>query len=172
MITKTKRLYIRELIIDDAVHFFNINNNPNCIKYTGDNPFESIKTAENFLEEYIQQYKDYNMGRWAVCLRETDEFLGWCGLKYHPKENVTDIGYRLYQTHWNKGYATEATKACLDYGFNHLNLNRIVAHVHIDNKSSHKVALKSGLIYMKYFIYDGKPAKLYQIKKNEYLGNN
>jgi len=171
-ILETNRLYLRELTKEDAIHFYQINNDQKVIAYTGDSSFDSVEDAQEFLQFYIQQYQDHNMGRWAVCLKETDEVLGWCGLKFHPEDCLVDIGYRFYREHWGKGFATEACKACLAYGFKHLDLKRIVAHVHVDNAGSHRVALKSGLIYVKDFIYDGQPAKLYQLRKNEYLSNS
>ena len=171
MITSTDRLYLRELHVDDGIHFFNINNDPECIKYTGDAAFESLEASKLFLESYEKQYQDFKMGRWAVCLNDTDEFLGWCGLKFHPNENVVDVGYRFYKKHWNKGFATEATKASLAYGFDQLNLDRIVAHVHVDNHASNRVAIKSGLRFIRDFLYNGTPAKYYEIKKIEYLSH-
>lgn len=172
MTISAERLYLRELSTNDAIHFFNINNDPECIKYTGDVPFGSVEVAERFLETNIQQYRKHKMGRWAVCLNDTNAFLGWCGLKYHPKDDLVDLGYRFYREHWRYGYATEAAKACLNYGFNDLELERIVAHVHIHNLASHRVLLRSGMIYLKDFVYEGQPAKLYQLKKNEYLTSN
>jgi RimJ/RimL family protein N-acetyltransferase len=79
MITSTERLYLRELTINDAIHFCNMNNDPMCVKYTGYNPFGSIIASNLFLESYKKQYLDYEMVRWAVCLEETHESLGWCG---------------------------------------------------------------------------------------------
>lgn len=169
LIAKTNRLYLRELTIEDAIHFFEINNDIKVLKFTGDDPFESIEAAKSFLKVYKSNYIDYKMGRWAVCLNDTNEMIGWCGLKYHPKENLVDIGYRFYQKHWHKGYATEATKAAIHYGFDILKLDRIVAHVHKNNIGSHKVALKAGLHFVKDFIYDGKPAKFYEISKTDYI---
>ena len=169
MILSTDRLYLRELIEEDAIHFFKINNDPECIKYTGDIPFESLDAARIFLKNYLRNYKDHKMGRWAVCLKTTNDFIGWCGLKYHSDDQIVDVGYRFYKKHWNAGYATEATKASLAYGFNSLELDKIVAHVHVDNNASHRVALKSGLVYIKDFDYDGTPAKFYEIKKIDYL---
>ena len=165
LIAKTNRLYLRELTIDDAEHFFEINNDKDVIRYTGDLPFTSLKAAKDFLKAYIHNYTMYKMGRWAVCLNTTHEMVGWCGLKYHPEEDLVDVGYRFYQKHWNKGYATEATKAAINYGFEVLKLDRIVAHVHQDNIGSHKVALKAGLHFVKDFIYENNPAKFYEIIK-------
>ncbi|NQX86381.1 MAG: GNAT family N-acetyltransferase [Flavobacteriaceae bacterium] len=168
LITKTNRLYLRELTLEDALHFFEMNTDNAVIKYTGDVPFASIAAAKEFLKAYQCNYVNYKMGRWAVCLKTTNAMIGWCGLKYHPKENFADIGYRFYKKHWNKGYATEATKAALAYGFSVLKLDCIVAHVHKDNIGSQKVALKSGLHFVKDFIHEDEPAKCYVITKRNY----
>ncbi len=162
IITQTERLFLREFNENDAIHFFQMNNDPDVVKYTGDGPFESLEDAKYFLANY----KDYdlnNMGRWAVCLKETGEFLGWCGLKYHPKEKLVEVGYRFYKKNWNKGYATESTSASLDYGFKELKLLEIYAHSHIENTNSIHVINKCGLKFVKQFEYDGMPANLYKI---------
>lgn len=167
IITQTDRLYLREFTKNDATHFFEMNKDPDVIMYTGDGPFDSLEAATNFLKNY-QDYVKNNMGRWAVCLRDTDEFLGWCGLKYHPEENMVEVGYRFYKKNWNKGYATESAKASIDYGFKLLKLKEIYAHAHIENFNSHKVIEKCGLKFIKQFNYDGIPANLYKID-NPYL---
>ena len=167
IITQTKRLYLREFVEKDAMHFFEINNDPDVIKYTGDGPFNSMEEATNFLK-YYEEYKKNNMGRWAVCLKNSDEFLGWCGLKYHPDKKIVEVGFRFYKKHWNKGYAKEAAKASIDYGFKHLKLMEIYAHAHVKNYVSHKVIERCGMQYVKQFDYDGIPANLYKIE-NPYL---
>lgn len=164
LILKTERLYLRELTPDDAVHFYNMNADIDVLKYTGDTEFESVENAKVFLENY-NQYQLYHMGRWAVCLKHSNEFVGWCGLKYHPPENLVEVGYRFYKNHWNKGYATESAKACITYGFETLKLRVIYAHAHIDNFASHRVIEKCGLQFIDQAIYDGMPAKLYKIEK-------
>jgi len=166
-ITQTKRLYLREFSLDDAIHFYNMNLDNDVIKYTGDNAFSSEAEAREFIANY-NQYKLYNMGRWAVCDKTTHEFLGWCGLKHHPKSIIdnhfVEVGYRFYKTHWSKGYATESAKAAIHYGFNILNLKTIYAHAHIDNLASHKVLEKCNLQFIHEDNYDGMPAKLYKIE--------
>ena len=166
IITQTKRLYLREFSLDDAIHFYNMNLDEDVIKYTGDTAFSSEAEARTFLSNY-KQYKLHNMGRWAVCDKNTNEFLGWCGLKYHPKSTIdttfVEVGYRFYKTHWGKGYATESTKAAIHYGFNTLKLKTIYAHAHIENLASLKVLEKCGLQFIHQDNYDGMPAKLYKI---------
>jgi ribosomal-protein-alanine N-acetyltransferase len=169
LIAQSERIYLRELNTSDALSFYNLNIDFEVLKYTGDEPFKDIEDVKIFLKKYVKQYENYKMGRWAICLNNTHKMIGWCGLKYHPKEKLADIGYRLLKTQWNKGYATEATQLALEYGFNKLNLKEIIAHVHEKNNASHKVILKAGLKYYKTIIYDNKPARFYTITKLQYL---
>lgn len=163
LICETQRLYLREFTTEDAIHFYEMNNDEDVIKYTGDNAFKSESEAKIFLSEY-KQYQLHNMGRWAVCLKETGEFIGWCGLKYHPVQDMVEVGYRFYRKHWNKGYATESAKAAINYGFKALKLKAIYAHAHINNIASHKVIEKCGLHFIKHIDYDGMPINLYKIE--------
>ncbi|MFD0862667.1 GNAT family N-acetyltransferase [Sungkyunkwania multivorans] len=166
-IIKTDRLYLREFVMDDAFHLYKMNSDPEVLHYTGDEPFRSEEAAAHFIQDY-DFYTKHNMGRWAMIHNEDDTFLGWCGLKYHKEERIVEVGYRLYQKYWGKGYATEAAKAAIKYGFEKLRLKVIYAHVHVANKASHRVAQKAGLSFVKDFVYDGKPAKLYHITNPHY----
>lgn len=167
IITTSSRLILREFTIEDAINFFNLNKDPKVIKYTGDPPFKSILEAKIFIQNY-SAYKDNGYGRWAVCLKEGNEFIGFCGLKFHTKEKITEVGYRFFKNQWNKGYATESTLACLSYGFSELNLNEIYAHVHIKNYASQRVIKKCGLHFVKDFFYNNQLTNLYCIKKDHY----
>lgn len=162
IITSTSRLILREFSIEDGVHFFNLNKDPEVIKYTGDPAFNSVSEAELFVKNY-SAYKNYGYGRWAVCLKESQEFLGFCGLKYYPKDKITEVGFRFFKNQWNKGYATESTLACLSYGFTELKLKEIYAQVHKENHASQRVIEKCGLHFVKEFIYHSEPTNLYCI---------
>ncbi len=167
IISKTHRLYLREFTPEDAIHFYLMNLDEDVIKHTGDVAFASEAEARKFLLKY-DQYRLFKMGRWAVCLKDTDEFLGWCGLKFHPDKGddkpFVEVGYRFYKKHWNKGYATESARASIDYGFEKLSLKTIFAHAHIDNIGSHKVLKKCGLKHIEDGDYDNMPARLYKIE--------
>jgi len=167
IITKSKRIYLREFVVKDAIHFYEMNLDADVIKYTGDTAFKSEADAHKFLSNY-KEYKRHNMGRWAVCDNKTNHFLGWCGLKYHPRKDIVEVGYRFYKKFWNKGYATESTKAAINYGFEFLKLKVIYAHIHKENVPSHRVAEKCNLIFFKEEIYDGMPIKIYKIENRHY----
>jgi [ribosomal protein S5]-alanine N-acetyltransferase len=115
-ILQTQRLYLREITEADAENAYLLNLDPEVLKYTGDVAFNSMEEARTFLKNY-DHYKKYQFGRWAVMTKNEHQFLGWCGLKYTEDLNEHDIGFRLFKKFWNRGYATEAAKACVKMSF-------------------------------------------------------
>src|SRR6476660_4189045 len=125
MILETQRLILREFELGDAETLYRLNLDPAVIRYTGDVAFDTIDDAANFIANYDDYHKN-GYGRWAMIDKETAAFVGWCGLKYNADSDETDIGFRLFTNFWNTGFATEAAKACVDYGFNTLHLTSII----------------------------------------------
>lgn len=146
-ITTTCRLILRELSVKDAKSFFLLNQNPNVIRFTGDSAFTSLDTARQFLTHY-SDYQRNGMGRWAVILQENNQFIGWCGLKLHLDKSV-DIGFRFFEEHWGKGYATESAQAALKYGFEQLHLHEIIGRAARENHASVRVLEKLKMHYWK-----------------------
>jgi len=164
-ILETKRLYLRAFIKGDGFFFYHLNNDPDVIKYTGNTSFSSLNEANFFIEKY-DDYKRNGYGRWAVCLKESHEFIGWCGLKKEKETDDVDLGFRFFKKHWGKGYATEAALACIKYGFLELNLSEIIGRAHVDNKASIEVLKKCNLKFNKTFLYENKPTALYTLKND------
>ncbi len=161
---ETDRLLLRELSPEDAEEFYFLNLDPDVVRYTGDPPFPNIVDASRFLENY-DQYQKFGFGRWAVTLKENGEFIGWCGLKYSPELNGVDLGFRFFKKHWGKGYATEAAKGCIHFGFNHLGLTKIFGRAMKDNKASLRVLEKSGLIFVEEIEFEQHPGMFYSFEK-------
>ena len=167
-ILETERLYLREMTPDDARNAYSLNSDPDVIKYTGDAAFETVEEARQFLKQY-DHFRKYGFGRWGVMDKTTDEFLGWCGLKYTPELNEYDIGFRFFKKHWNKGYATEAAKACLTLGFEQFGMNTIVGRVMKENGASIKVLEKIGMNYCEDRSCGGEEGLLYKIERMKKL---
>ena len=161
-IIETNRLKLRELTPADAQHFFDLNADLEVIKFTGDPPFENVGAAREFLENY-DQYEKYGYGRWAVILKETGEFTGWCGLKYLPELDETDLGFRFFRRHWNKGYATESALACIEFGFKKLKLKRIVGRAMAANSASVRVLEKTGFEFVKEMEFEEHPGLYFSL---------
>lgn len=143
MIAETDRLILRELNLQDAVHFFELNNDPEVLKYTGDEAFKSIEDARNFIKNY-SQYIENGFGRWAVIRKSDHEFLGWCGLKLNEEE-IVDVGFRFFRRYWRKGYATEAASKSLEIGFARFGLKEIIGRTAKENIGSIRVLEKIGM---------------------------
>lgn len=164
---ETTRTLLRELSIDDAKDFYTLNLDPKVIQYTGDKPFKSIDDAKIFLKNY-DQYKQFGVGRLAVIEKSSNTFIGWCGLKFCLEKDEYDIGFRFYQDYWNKGFATETAKKCLEVGFEDLKLEKIVGRVMNENIASIKVLEKIGLIYTSTYNFDGQAGSIYEKRRSEF----
>ena len=161
---ESDRLYFREFTIDDAQLLIDLNSNPEVTRYTGDGAVENLKVGEKILTDIIlPQYKN-KIGRWAVHLKSNNEFIGWCGLKFIAEDNEIDLGYRFFQNHWGKGYASESAKAVMNYGVNTLKLKNIIARAAKENTASIKVIKKLGMVYLKDDMCAHDPAEVYTTK--------
>jgi RimJ/RimL family protein N-acetyltransferase len=164
LILMTERLLLKEFELSDANEMFDLNSDTDVIKFTGDKPFKNIEEAQALITNY-DQYEKYKMGRWTVLAKQTNEYLGWCGLKYHEDVKEVDIGFRFHQKYWGRGYATESAAACLKYGFENLNLNRIIGRVLKENMASIKVLEKIGMKLEKEELLHDAPGLIYFIEK-------
>jgi RimJ/RimL family protein N-acetyltransferase len=163
IVFETDRLILRTFTELDAPLIYDLNTDPDVTRYTHD-PVKNLDHASEILiKTIIPQYILYNHGRWAVHIRSTLEFLGWCGLKYRPELNEIDLGYRFKKQAWGKGYATEAAYASIKYGFEKLGLTRIIGRAEIDNIGSWKVLERCSMTYIGDEEVDGYPVKTYEI---------
>ena len=148
IIFQSFRLYFREFDENDIQLLYELNSNPNVIKYVHE-PAPTIENITSILHNNIlPQYTLYGMGRWAVHIKSNNEFIGWCGLKYIKETNEVDLGYRFKENYWGKGYGFEAAKATLDYGFNNRHLKKIMATALPENIASWKIMEKCGMEFM------------------------
>lgn len=167
---ETERLILRESVVEDAQALFDVNSDPEVMKYTGDVAFPSVDVMREMIANY-PDYKKYGYGRWTTIEKASGAIMGFCGLKYLEDINEVDIGYRWKKKFWNKGYATEASLSCLEFGFKQLKLEQIVAQVLPDNRASIRVLEKIGMTYWKQLNTEENPGLFYRIRKDEYLSN-
>lgn len=167
---ETERLTIRELLPSDDAGMFELDSDPDVLKFLHMEPFKDIEESRQVIARVRQQYIDHGIGRWAMVEKKTNSFVGWTGLKYlttpmNGHVNIYDIGYRLIKRYWGKGYATESAIASRDYGFNTLKLKDIYAAAHAEHHASRKVLEKIGMKFVESFMYDGQPTNWFKISK-------
>ena len=163
---ETERTIMRKLTKEYANDFYTLNLDQEVLKFTGDKPFEDLQSATEFLANY-DQYKKYGVGRLAVIDKATLKFIGWCGLKYSQDKNEYDIGFRFFRNYWNRGFATETAKECLDFGFSNLKIEKIVGRAMKENIGSIKVLEKIGMTFKENFDFDGQQGVIYELQKYE-----
>ena len=165
---ETERLLLRELLPTDDVGMFELDSNPQVHIYLGNKPVTSIEQVREAIANIRQQYLENGIGRWAVILKETNEFIGWSGLKLEKNVNgyqtFYDLGYRFIQKHWGQGYAYETAKAFVDFGFNDMKLEKINAYADFDNLASRRVLEKVGMHFVNAFDDEGTQEAWYEIK--------
>jgi RimJ/RimL family protein N-acetyltransferase len=166
IILETERLLLREFDEGDVEALYVLGSDPAIIRYTGDpeGGMKSIEHAREVLRSRpMADYQKHGFGRWACVLKASGEVIGFAGLKYLDDLKDVDIGYRLLPAHWGLGFATEASRAVLDYGFSCLKLERIIGLVDPENVASVRVLEKLRLTYVGMVEYGGKSVAKYTI---------
>jgi len=165
---ETSRLILKQFCEEDGKYLFELNSDPDVVKFTGESVYTDMSEVNKSLARNLEQYRKYRQGRLSVFIKQTGEYIGWCGLRYFPESGNTDVGYRLMKKYWGKGYATEAAEACLDYGFKTLDLQEITATAMKENTASINVFHKLGLKYSHDDDCGCQPGVVYKITKEEW----
>jgi len=156
IILETDRILLREFQIEDYKSVFEFSSNKEVARYTGDKVLESEDEAKRIISQiFLSDYKKYGYGRWAAVYKPENKIIGFAGLKYLKSISETDIGYRFLPKYWGKGIATEIATEIIYYGFNTLNLSRIIGIAHPDNIASCKVLGKIGMELFKKDEHEG-----------------
>lgn len=143
-ILETERLILREWTREDVAALFEICRNAEVMLHIGNRkPYENIDAAAEFLNWATAYQNDNGYCRWAVIEKSSGKIIGSCGFARRKMEDV-ELGYLFAREVWGKGFATEAARACLRYGFEKLKFAKIIALTDVDHAVSQKVLKKIG----------------------------
>ena len=144
---ETERLILRQWQQNDYAEFAKLTASVEVMKY-----FPSTLTTEQSdegIERSKSSIKDKGFGFWAAELKQTNEFIGFIGINDpgdgYPFSPSIEIGWRLAQRFWGKGYASEGAKASLEFAFKKLGLNEIISMTPVLNSNSMKVMQRIGM---------------------------
>lgn len=173
-ILETDRLIIRDLQESDFPALITMNQDPEVMQYFP-NPYSQADSLR--LYQGIQnEVKAYGYSLWAVEEKDSQEFVGLVGLHHSDLrifagKEVVEIGWRLRKEFWNRGYATEAAQACLDFAFQQADLSEVYSFTPLLNQLSQKVMQKLSMEFVKEFDNEKVPGDsplyrhvLYRIK--------
>ncbi|MFN2148376.1 MAG: GNAT family N-acetyltransferase [Anaerolineales bacterium] len=142
----TKRLHLRPFTLKDA---------PDVARYCGDwdiarmtanipHPYDE-SMAREWISGHQQAFDEGESVTFAITLRESGELVGAIGIHVDKTNRAAEFGYWIGKPFWNQGYATEASKAVIAFGFKKLGLNRIYARHMTKNPASGRVMQKAGM---------------------------
>ena len=155
IVLETDRLRLRRFTLADVDLLFALDADPAVTRFiNGGKPTPRDAIQHEIIPGILRYYESTpGFGRWAATERASGEFLGWFSFRRWPEGGPDDavLGYRLRQTAWGRGYATEGARVVIRKGFEDLGVERIVAHTMAVNIGSRRVMEKCGLSLVRIF---------------------
>ncbi len=169
MIIETERLLLREVTENDFDEIYKVLGDPEIMKHY---PYTLDEAGvRNWIKRNMERYRIFGFGLWAVCLKETGEVIGDCGLTMQPINGQIkpEIGYHIRVDKQRKGYAKEATIAVRDWTFNNTPFNVIYSYMKYTNEPSVKTAISYGCKQVDEFSNDKNVTmKVFAISRDEW----
>ena len=171
LILETKRLVLREMTMEDYEALFAVLADPDIMQhypYTFDE-----QRVRDWIERNRKRYRKDGFGLWAVCLKDTGEMIGDCGLTLQNIEGemLPEIGYHIRADRQHKGYAKEAAAAVLDWAFRTTDYPAIYSYCKYTNVASYKTAEAIGMHFEKKYPDEANTiTHVSAITRDEYFG--
>lgn len=144
---RTDRLLLRGWRDDDRDAVAAMNADPEVMEHFPA-PLSRVESDE-FLDRTIERWRDGGPSWWAVEVLDGPGCIGFVGLAEvrfdAPFVPAVEVGWRLARSHWGRGYAPEAARAALEYGFDTMALDLIVSFTVVANSNSRRVMEKIGM---------------------------
>ncbi len=165
---ESDRLRFRKLTEKDIPNWVEFFVGNDRLKYLGlDLQKNEEILAEEWIKTQLNRYENQGLGHLAVELKDNGDFIGMGGIL--PRElngnNEFEIAYSLKPKYWGKGYATEIAKTMKNYAIEHLDSNRFISIIDIENTDSANVAIKNGMNVIFKTEYLGMKVNVYGINK-------
>ena len=170
MIIETERLFLREMTQDDFPALYRVLADSDIMKHY---PYAFDENrVKNWIERNIERYRIFGFGLWAVCLKETGEMIGDCGLTMQliNGQIKPEIGYHIRADKQRNGFAGEAAIAVRDWTFTHTPFNVVYSYMKYTNEPSCKTAISYGCKQVDEFKDDiNEITKVFAITREEWL---
>lgn len=161
-ILNTERLQLRAFTRADLDDLATILADAEVMRFSLMSP-KSREETRSALESILAAYDKHGFGLYAVVHAQDRKLIGYCGFVVREVDGRREIelGCGLAPSYWGRGFATEALKACRDYGFRKLGFERLISIVDPRNIASIRVAEKAGMSLEKTSAFEGSPLHIY-----------
>jgi len=167
---ETPRLALRPLVRADLEAWLAMDLEPQVARFIWGVPPDPETHREALRRRFAAGWPKAG-GVWAVEHRGEPGFLGWCGVFPLEKTGLIEIGYRYRPQAWGRGIATEAAARVLDHGFRGFAFDPIVAVSHPENRASHRVLEKIGLVRQADAVHYDQTVALFRLNRADYLAS-
>lgn len=166
----TPRLRLRQFNVEEDLDAYTtrIFADAEVLRYLPKRDAPPAERAQKTMEFFNIHWTQYPYGPWAVVEKASGELIGHCGLRFIPDIQETEVLYAFGKAYWGRGYATEAARASVDFGFNQIGLDRIVALAVPENIASRKVMEHCGLAFEKETHLFGLDVVYYSLNRADY----
>ena len=148
-ILETKRLFLREMTMSDLDALFAVLGDKEIMQHY---PYSfDEERVRSWIERNMKRYTDDGFGLWAVCLKDTGEMIGDCGLTLQNIDGqmLPEIGYHIRKDQQRRGYAKEAAAAVRDWAFQNTEYPALYSYCKYTNVGSFKTAESIGMHFEK-----------------------
>lgn len=159
----TTRLVLRPFTAGDAEPLHRLLGGKDVLRYFPNPDPPPPDRVQKLIVQQLAHWGEHGYGWWAVEQRAKQGLMGWAGLQFLPETQETEVAYLLGNAFWGLGFATEAARASLDYGFGEHKLECVVGIVHPENKASIHVIEKLGMSCSGEHVYFGMQVLRYSI---------
>jgi RimJ/RimL family protein N-acetyltransferase len=165
----TARLRFRLLEAEDFSLCLPFFQDPRSHQYWDTQGKDPQTLCTEWFEKQEWRYMNDKGGAMALIEKDSGTLVGWCGLLVQEVDGLEEleVGYSLLPAHWNKGYATEAARRCLEVAFGSGLAESVISIIQIHNVPSQRVAEKNGLHRDKQTLHHGNPVFIYRIHKRD-----
>jgi ribosomal-protein-alanine N-acetyltransferase len=143
----TERLLLSELQISHAAQLFELLTNEAVIRYYPVMPFKVVEDTIPVIEKFVQNFNSGEEIRWGIFSRSTGQLMGNISLLHLVPKTKAVAVFALHPTYWKHGYASEALKSIIKYGWEQLQLQCIEADVMPGNHASERILTRCGFNY-------------------------
>ncbi len=164
MIIETERLYLREMTEDDFDALYKVLGDSDIMRYYP-YTFDEAR-VRGWISRNIERYRTLGFGLWAVCLKETGEMIGDCGLTMQMIHSVIrpEVGYHIRKDMQRKGYGKEAAVAVREWTFANTPIREVYSYMLKENVPSARTAEASGMTFVEDYVNeDGELQSVYRI---------
>lgn len=166
---ETERLILKTPELSDLDNLVALRSDLEVMQYTGEGASQTKEQVKEYLNFAISYFNKHGMGFCLIFEKESGQFIGEAGLfhlLFDDTQPEIEVDYHLHKKFWGKGYATELVKALVQWGFQHLSINKLVSAAYPNNVASQKVLKKAGFdCRSKKQLPDGKELFWYEIYK-------